>query len=283
MVPFNLLLLPLLGGFIFVSKWYPTRYYTLRTDGYRLIFTTAVAGAALLFFASVLKTYLAPHLPFWPATYVMWHQLASPEHSGTAALAMLLGALLWRPLNLLGKPLRLLSDELAINRAIRGKRDALEMFLKKAMESEKMISVSVKNGKVYVGYLTSNYNPAFPMESISLILAFSGHRSEDTKAAILDINYIDIYKEFKAVLLDKLLETFQNELRKNPKASDDTIFAKVMLASDAGEEWEIIIPIEEVQSVNVFHVDSYNKLLGGAYRIPAPPAAKQKKPRVVTK
>lgn len=44
-MPFNLLLLPLLGGFIFFSKWNRSRYYGLRSDGYRLILYSAITGA----------------------------------------------------------------------------------------------------------------------------------------------------------------------------------------------------------------------------------------------
>src|SRR2546421_190062 len=147
MPPFNLLLLPLLGGFVFVSKWYPTRYYTLRSDGYRLIFTAAIAGAGFLLLASIL-TYLTPYIRYGSAAYYWWHQVAPPESSGKAALAMLFGVSLWIPLNFLGKWIKCLSDNSAINRVIARKRDPLELFLSRALEDKKMISVSVENGKI---------------------------------------------------------------------------------------------------------------------------------------
>src|SRR2546427_4795103 len=229
MPPLNLLFLPLLGGFIFVTKWYPTKYYTLRSDGYRLLFTTAVAGTLLLLLASILKAHAVPYFPWWPAVYFWWHRIAPPEHSGKAALAMFLGCSLWMPLNLIGivggrfslpsnlfgRFVKWFSDEEAVRRAIDRKRDALELFLIMALKAEKMVSVSVKNGKVYVGYLTSTYNPAFQMESISLIPAFSGHRNEDTKEMVLDLNYLGVYTAIQPKLYTKLLDAFLAELEEN--------------------------------------------------------------------
>jgi len=240
----------------------------------------------LLFLASILKTHLAPHLPLWPGTYFWWHRIAPAEHSGTAALAMLLGGSLWIPLNLfgslgsffplrsnvLGRAVKALGDEEAVKRAIVRKRDSLELFLTIALEAEKMISVSIQNGKVYVGYLTSSYNPAFPMESISLIPAFSGHRREDTKEMVLDLNYLEVYKAIQPDLYEKLLTAFLAELAEKPKASEARFFTAVMqrLAFDAGQDYEVILPIGEVQSANVFHVDSYIKYFTtGAYKIPS--------------
>jgi len=228
-----------------------------------------------MFCASSLKTYVISHLPYWPQAYFEWHKIAPPEHSGKAALAMLLGGTLWFPLNALGRLFRALRDEEAIRRDIDRKRDPLELFLRTALAANEMISVSVENGKVYIGYLTSNYNPAFPMESISLIPAFSGHRKDDTKELVLDLNYIEVYKAVQPDLHDKLLTAFLRELEENPKVSEDKFFPAVMqrLAFDVGHEYEIILPITQVQSANVFHVDTYAKhFTTQVFRMPAPAA-----------
>jgi NADH:ubiquinone oxidoreductase subunit 4 (subunit M) len=47
-MPFNVLLLPLLGGFALVTRWNYTRYRTKRYSGERLIFYAAIAGIFLL-------------------------------------------------------------------------------------------------------------------------------------------------------------------------------------------------------------------------------------------
>jgi hypothetical protein len=46
-MPYNLLLLlPLIGGFLFVHLTHYFRFAAQRMDGYRLLFQSAIAGAA---------------------------------------------------------------------------------------------------------------------------------------------------------------------------------------------------------------------------------------------
>lgn len=47
-MPFNVLLLPLLGGYLFLTHFNRTRFATKRYSGERLIFHSAIAGVALL-------------------------------------------------------------------------------------------------------------------------------------------------------------------------------------------------------------------------------------------
>lgn len=79
-MPFNVLLLPLLGGYIFITKWNRTRFNTKRYSGERLIFHAPVAG--VLFLAASL-TVVRPMIPvveiasanlFDPAAYERFQQ-----------------------------------------------------------------------------------------------------------------------------------------------------------------------------------------------------------------
>src|SRR5258708_10475242 len=138
MPQFNLLLLPLLGGFIFASLWYPTKYYTHRADTYRLIFTASIAGAVFLFFACIiirLLTYLLPSL--CQPIDNLWHQVFPYANSGRATLAFVMGAFLWWPAN------KMCSDMAAVRRAILAKRDPLELLLRRALGECKLISVTL--------------------------------------------------------------------------------------------------------------------------------------------
>ena len=47
-MPFDVLLLPLLGGYIFISSWNCTRFDAKRYSGQRLLFHSAIAGVGLL-------------------------------------------------------------------------------------------------------------------------------------------------------------------------------------------------------------------------------------------
>ena len=53
-MPYNLLLLPLLGGFLFFHLTHYFRFGAQRLDGYRLLLQTAIAGTCLAVIAQLL-------------------------------------------------------------------------------------------------------------------------------------------------------------------------------------------------------------------------------------
>jgi hypothetical protein len=96
-VPFNVLLLPLIGGYIFISYWNRTRFDAKRYSGERLLLHAALAGVVLLVVSySIVRLIVW----CWPEAYDGWHRLVPYEHSGTSLGALLLGVTLWSPLNI---------------------------------------------------------------------------------------------------------------------------------------------------------------------------------------
>jgi membrane-associated protease RseP (regulator of RpoE activity) len=55
-MPFNVLLLPLLGGYLFLTHWNRTRFDTNRYSGERLIFHSAAAGVIFLLLSFIFVT-----------------------------------------------------------------------------------------------------------------------------------------------------------------------------------------------------------------------------------
>jgi hypothetical protein len=155
----NLLFLPLLGGFIFVRNWRPTRYYALRSEGHVLIFYSAAAGSIFCILAAFIILAAGASYPFIDN---YWHQAIPFEHSGKAVLAFTLGALSWLPLN------AFFNDTRQAHRAVNRRRNPLEVLFISAMENGCLVATSLKNKKVYVGYIVSTSNPAFPLESIAI-------------------------------------------------------------------------------------------------------------------
>ncbi len=88
-MPFNVLLLPLLGGYVFISQWNRTRFDARRYSGERLLLHAALAGVWFLLIAFVV-TRLA--ILVGPATYAHWRALVPFEYTGTSFLAFLGGA-----------------------------------------------------------------------------------------------------------------------------------------------------------------------------------------------
>ena len=247
-----------------------TKYYVLRSDGYRLIFWASIAGSVLLFLATVEILAVLSH-PSGKALAEYWHVLVPLTHSGKAALAFLMGAFLWRPMNLLGGIWPYLSKEECLRRVIEDKQDPLEILLRDALESDHLISVSVKSGKVYIGRLVSSFDPVYGVQSLTLSRSYSGHRDKETLVLHLDIDYERVLEE----TIEKLVTKTEQRIRKeNPDLSEDELEERI---EDEIEEWnrqgeeneeirsvvdrlialEIVIPVSEIQSVNIFDESIY--------------------------
>jgi hypothetical protein len=225
-MPYNLLLLPLLGGYIFITQWNRTRFNVMRIDGHRLLFQAATAGAVFLLSALLISTLcrwwgIGLSLDFY------WHSSVPFDHSGKAAIAFLLGALLWKPLNYFTDKRK------GIERAIQNQENPLELMLQKAMTGAHLVLLTVKNGKVYVGFVSDNFNPALPNQYLKLLLTTSGYRDSDTKKVTFTNDYSAVYEQL-----------LSSEAELDPLVI---------------EGFEIVIPIAEIQSVSFFAPNIYRK------------------------
>ena len=175
-----------------------------------------------------------------------------------------MGAFLWWPMNLLGGIWSYLGEKECLQRVIEKKKDSLEIFLSEALESDRLVSISVKNGKVYIGHLISSFDPVYGVQSLTLLRSYSGHRDKETLAFHLDIDYEQVLEE----TFEKSVTATRRRIREeNPGLSEDEIEERT---KDESEEWnrqgeevdrltalEIVIPVSEIQSVNIFDESIY--------------------------
>ena len=96
----------------------------------------------------------------------------------------------------------------------------MEVLLREALGSRSLVSVTAKNGKVYIGKVLTTSNPAFGMEAINILLSRSGHRDKNTQKMILDINYDETHRAIREELADKVRDEFTRVLAENPNADD---------------------------------------------------------------
>src|SRR5690606_29683575 len=112
MLPISIFVLVLLGGFIFVTRWHPTKHYVLRVDGYRLIFCSLTAGIISLFISALAHIVV---FQIFPKQTVflreLIHGVIPVTNAGKAALSFVLSGVVWKPLNLLGTLFYSLSDK----------------------------------------------------------------------------------------------------------------------------------------------------------------------------
>jgi hypothetical protein len=231
-MPYNLLLLPLLGGYIFVRRCYRTRYGALRSENYRLLFLAAEFGLYLLILAAVLRyLFLIFGAAIPSVSYVdhLWHSIIPFDYSGTAFLAFFLGNILWWPVNWATRS----TSEDEVDKSIRDKADPFEVLLKDAMRNSKPVLMTIKSGKVYVGHVVTNFNPAFDVQSVKIIPILSGYRKTEDQTISFTTDYFS------------LLTRIHNQ---DPTVSDRD-------RMDLGT----VIPVEEVRSVAIFSLPAYKQ------------------------
>jgi hypothetical protein len=229
-MPFNLLLLPLLGGYIFVRKCFRTRYNALRSENYRLLFLAAEFGLYFLLLAAGFRLLSVSNLiPL--ITYIdhLWHKLVPFDFAGTAFLAFFFGITLWKPVNWLFR----FNSEQEVDRAIRDKNDPLEILLKDAMRDSKAVLVTLDSGKVYVGHVITNFNPVYDVRSIKISPIVSGYRKPEDQTVVFNIDYTELLTSI---------------YKRDPSVSE----------RDRGD-LGIVIPLDEIKSASIFSLPMYKR------------------------
>lgn len=195
-MPYNLFLLPLIGGFLFVHFAHYFRFAAQRLDGYRLLFQSAIAGVALSAIARCAEL-LIDWSPLGPPIQKLWHVFSPFDYSATSALSLLLGPALALSLNLV------IGKEKAKDIEIRERGNVLIKLLHRAEKENRLISITLDTRKWYVGWVAQSPN-LDPQELYFRLLPFiSGYRDKDTLETRRTVYY-------DAVLQDKTRD--QSEL-----------------------------------------------------------------------
>lgn len=213
----NLFLPPLLGGFIFVSSFYLTRYWIAREQGYKLVFAASIAGGVFWLLAHVL--WEAQRAKIWAVPIdSWWNSSIGIDHSFASASAFAAGALLWIPLNFASRAPWSYSAGRFASRLIRGRGDAFEVFPLTALEDQLTVAITLRSGKVYVGRVVSLPTAKAAPESIQVFLLRSGYREPGTHKLHLTVNYEGGAHGKKVEQLGaQLSDEIREELAKHPR------------------------------------------------------------------
>jgi hypothetical protein len=189
-----------------------------------LIFHAAAAGLIFLVIAFLITAFVAWQRPDWA---LFWGNIVPFPYAGTSLLACALGLTLWWPLN----AMPFFRAEMEAQRAIEQSNDHLEILLARAANETKPISVTLKSRKVYVGLITRTHDPMYDRKYIQMLPIKSGFRDPQTLALILTIDYAAAY----AKIIQEDATAITHGIR----------------------DFEIVIPVSEIQSVNLFDPDGY--------------------------
>ena len=139
-MPYNLLLLPLLGGFLFFFTAHLFRFGAQRLEGYKLLFQSAVAGVVLSFFARLIVLALATtRTGVWVES--RWLLFSPFAFSATSALSMILGPLAALILNVF------ISADKAKRIEVRRNGSPLTRLFYEAAKQRFLVSVTMEIGR----------------------------------------------------------------------------------------------------------------------------------------
>jgi hypothetical protein len=241
-VPFNVLLLPLLGGYFFISYWNFTRFDTNRYSGERLLFHAATAGSVFLVASFCVTALVASR---YPEIGTAWRKLVPFDYSGTSLLAFIMGVLLWWPLN----KLKWFNRDVQARKTIENWNDFLEMMLEYAQRELKLVSVVLNSRKVYIGFVTASFDPVNERDYIQLLPLQSGYRDKETLQLKITTDYSTVY--------DRIVEQDEN-------------FTRIQTS-----DFIVVLPVSEITSINLFDQEAYRLFNPPEQSAPTPNPSKE--------
>jgi hypothetical protein len=187
-MPTNLLLLRLLGGFLFFHICYYTRFRAQRLENYRLVMESAAAGLVLFLCSRFVIVFLGSTHIGWLWLAGRWltmvaESVAPFEYSGTASGAFLIGVFLAIAINCL------VSKTKAKRRVMRRHGSAFYRLLNEAEIAKRPIAVTLDNRKWYAGHVAELPN-LDPLEQYFRILpSLSGYRDDKSMKVTISVYY----------------------------------------------------------------------------------------------
>lgn len=194
MLKFDLLLLPLLGGYVFLITFSLTKFYHQRIERQRLIFNSLVLG----FFVSVIGLLFDEYIlknSYLLNTREFIGKLVTIDYPGLnySILIFLISYPLAKIFNLI------LSYKRVFNFVINRWGDDFEKIfwfsLINKNDEDKLLMITTKTNKVYVGYVNRISEP-IGNSYITVIPNFSGYRDKEKQIFIVTTDYIPVLEHF---------------------------------------------------------------------------------------
>ena len=220
----GLLLVPALGGYWLLTHLHFTRYQTVRVSGYHVLFSSALVGGVLFIIAEV-ALLLLNH--WFPQLRPEWESFFPVAYSDTVVLSVTLGVVSPLAGNLLYSAGR------AAQKVARDGGDLLELLIAEPIEDQKLVEMSLRSGKSYIGFAIESGIARHGEADVSVIPMASGYRERDTQELRITTNYAPV---------------IQQSLRQS--------------SNIAVEDFRIIIPISEIVSVRIFLPEVYKLFQG---------------------
>jgi hypothetical protein len=182
-MPWNALLLALVGGFLFYRGFNGTRFIASRSDGQRLLLESSLYGTFLLLAGYIISRCV---FAFLPGLYTWWSSsILYYPRIGPPLLALFLGFVSPFLLNLF------VGERSVKESSYKRFSDFFGLLLYQAQCEDRHIAIDMKNRKVYVGLCIEFIPPGEHDKGGSILIqpVFSGYRDSTTHELVLTTDY----------------------------------------------------------------------------------------------
>lgn len=195
-MPYNLLLLPIIIGYISLIYSLFFKYNSQRLSRSRILFESIALGVIIVSFGFVIRTIIQLIFPTfipWTIDFLKIVPINKTEYFWTFIFSSLLALIF---IFLSNKFIRKkFPNDIPIGWAVDKNGDEIEKLFKKSVEEGLTIQVTLKNDKVYIGF--SETIP-IPQKTNYLTLSpiISGYRDKETKRLVITTEYFKVVDEF---------------------------------------------------------------------------------------
>ena len=188
-MPWNLLILPLVSGYLLLTKLNHFKYRQQRLERQRLVFDSVLLGILAFTFTYILRLIVEALIP----DIVKFLYNLFPFHVPllvTSFVTLLLG---WIAV-VIGNLLPFFNKEKCVKRAIRKVGNELELLLLSSVKEKRLLQFTLKNNKTYVGWVKELSAPR-TNNFIRIIPAISGYRNDKMNVEY-NTHYLAVYSEY---------------------------------------------------------------------------------------
>lgn len=202
-------------------------------DGYRLLLYCSVAGAIILA-ASRAIIIFAKIFPLYTMVRPRWDQVADVPYLGTFLLCLPLSYLSAKLLNLRVDANKIRESE------VENRGDLLMRLLQRALNEERMVSITLETRKWYAGYVFEAPNLRPSENYFSLIPVLSGYRDKDTLEARRTLAYNHLFESGEMDPEDLVIilpiESVRTANLFDPKLYDDHFSSEKNKGAEQGQD-----------------------------------------------
>ena len=218
------LLVPAILGYWLLTHIHYFRFVAVRDSGYHVLFRSAFVGGFLFGLSETLLFFLDR---YFPQAREMWERMLPVDLFSVVVLGFV-AVVTWVVWN------RFYSTEEAQLRVAREVGDVVELLISGAMEDDKYVELSLRNRKSYIGIPLESGLGRQGQGDISIIPLASGYRDTNTQELMITTHY--------APVITRLM----HELAPVPFG-----------------DFQIVIPISEIVSARIFHIEAYEHFRHG--------------------